>query len=130
MQSLTLAGTTEACGHYSWFLACGIFVAGAEQSVAIDVVMPRTVSTPFATTGLRAGAEIPVFAIFSLRIYAEGAVNLIRTDLSGELDAHLEQRAGVPSRRRRGCGVSPSMTTMSGSKSTSPNRAVCSERLP
>ncbi len=71
-----LAASLLPCGHYRWFVGCGVVSVGLLRAEGADVLHPAQDSGIYAAAGVRAGLEWPVVPAFALRLSADALVNL------------------------------------------------------
>jgi hypothetical protein len=87
--SLILASAT-GCGHYSWLYGCGIVAAGAIRTSGGAEKKEAKITLPYAAVGIRAGVELPLLPVLSLRAQADllapmTHITLRETDTDEEL---------------------------------------------
>jgi hypothetical protein len=71
-----LAASLLPCGHFRWFVGCGILSVGVLRAEGVDVLHAAQDSGIYAAAGVRAGLEWPVVPAFALRLSADALVNL------------------------------------------------------
>ena len=76
LETSVLAGSLVPCGHYGWFVGCGVVSLGVLRADGVNTLHPATDSTLYAVAGVRAGLEWPVVPAFALRVSGDVLVNL------------------------------------------------------
>jgi hypothetical protein len=72
-----LFATVAPCGHVSFFSGCALGAFGAMRGEHVD--LEQRDSVPFVALGARAAAEVPIYEVVGLRIFADLLAPLIRT---------------------------------------------------
>lgn len=80
LRTSVLAGALVPCGHWRWFVGCGVVAVGSlrleglylDPSTPGGVVEPRTGYGVYAAAGLRAGLEWPVPSLRQLALRLSG----------------------------------------------------------
>ena len=76
LRTSVLSGSLVPCGHYRWFVGCGLLSLGVLRAEGVNVLHPAEDSTFYAAAGVRAGLEWPVVPAFALRVSGDVLVNL------------------------------------------------------
>jgi hypothetical protein len=72
VSSWLVAGGLHACGSVSGFFGCGVGMLGSLRATGIDVSSPRETGAFYAMAGVRAGYELAMTSLLSLRGQVEG----------------------------------------------------------
>jgi hypothetical protein len=67
-----LAGSVVPCGHYGWFVGCGLLSVGSLRVEGVDLAKPLSGSSAYLAAGLRAGIEWPIPGLPVLALRASG----------------------------------------------------------
>ena len=71
-----LAASLVPCGHYGWFVGCGVVSVGVLRTNGVNVVHPaREDSGIYVAAGVRAGLEWPVIPALALRLSGDLLLN-------------------------------------------------------
>ena len=81
VQSWTGGAGVAPCLHLGHLVACATGMAEVLRASGQDIDPRFTRSTFFATAGVRAGFEWPISSLLTLRVRADGVVNLVRVNL-------------------------------------------------
>jgi hypothetical protein len=77
------------CFHFRYALACGVITGGVLRTDVSGLVDAKRATLPSLSAGIRAGVEIPVGSMVTVRLFADMPVSLIRNTLretgTGEL---------------------------------------------
>jgi hypothetical protein len=76
LRTSIVSGSLVPCGHYKWFVGCGLISVGALRAEAVNATTPATSTGIFVAAGARAGLEWPIVPAFALRLSADALVNL------------------------------------------------------
>jgi hypothetical protein len=76
LRTSIVSGSLVPCGHYKWFVGCGLISVGALRAEAVNATTPATSTGIFLAAGARAGLEWPIVPAFALRLSADALVNL------------------------------------------------------
>ena len=86
LRTSVLAAALIPCGHWRWFVGCGVVTLGSLrlEALHLDPTTPRGVVTPhsgygvYAAAGLRAGLEwpVPLLRQLALRLSGEALITL------------------------------------------------------
>lgn len=81
VQSWTGGAGLAPCLHLGHLVLCATGMAEVLRASGQDIDPRFTKATFFATAGVRAGFEWPISSVMSLRVRADGGVNLVRVKL-------------------------------------------------
>jgi hypothetical protein len=86
LRTSVLAGALVPCGHWRWFVGCGVVAVGslrleavhADPTTALDRTTPHAASSVYAAAGARVGLEWPIPSLtrLALRLSGEALVTL------------------------------------------------------
>jgi len=76
LRSSLLAGSIVPCGHYGWFVGCGVLSLGAMRAEGVNLTSAAHSTGVYVAAGLRAALEWPIVPAFALRLSADALVNL------------------------------------------------------
>jgi hypothetical protein len=71
----------HGCYHRWHLIGCGIFAAGGLRVAGHRLAEAESHTEPYVAGGLRLGAELPLFSIFSLRLHADLLAAFVRVTL-------------------------------------------------
>jgi hypothetical protein len=83
------AGSIVPCGHYKWFVGCGLVTVGVFRDEGINLVKPAQDSAAYLAAGLRAGLEWPIVPAFALRVSGDALLNLHQAAAQAKLAGNL-----------------------------------------
>jgi hypothetical protein len=78
VSSSLVAASLLPCGHVGVLFGCARGSLGRLRAEGLDVTQPGESSAIWAAVGLRAGAEVPLFGLLSVRVHADGDVQATR----------------------------------------------------
>ncbi len=70
------AGSLVPCGHYKWFVGCGLVTVGALRAEGRDISRPRADTGIFFGAGVRVGVEWAFIERLALRVTGDVLVTL------------------------------------------------------
>ncbi len=76
LRTSILAGSLVPCGHYKWFVGCGLVTVGVLRDEGVNLDVPARDSAAYFAAGLRAALEWPIVPAFALSLSADVLVNL------------------------------------------------------
>jgi hypothetical protein len=86
-----LAASLVPCGHYGWFVGCGLVSAGVLRAEGVNVLHAAQDEGVYFAAGVRAGIEWPIVPAFALRASADVLVNLHPLAAQVDFDAGRDQ---------------------------------------
>lgn len=79
VETARFAATLAPCAHVRILFACGVGEIGWVQGWGLDLETARSQAAPWIAAGARFGVAMPVSDATTVRIYAEGIIDLDRT---------------------------------------------------
>lgn len=76
LRTSVLAGSLVPCGHYKWFVGCGIVTVGVLRDEGVNLDVPARDAAAYFAAGIRAGVEFPVVPAFAFRVSGDVLLNL------------------------------------------------------
>jgi hypothetical protein len=76
LRTSIFAGSIVPCGHYKWFVGCGLVTVGAFRAEGVGLGASMQGADVYFAAGLRAGLEWPIVPAFALRLSGDMLVNL------------------------------------------------------
>jgi hypothetical protein len=76
LRTSILAGSIVPCGHYGWFVGCGIVTIGVLRDEGVNLDVPAHDSAAYLAAGVRAALEWPIVPAFALVLSGDALVNL------------------------------------------------------
>jgi len=81
ISSSLILGAVHGCYHRWHLMGCGMLAAGGLRSAGHHLTNAESHTEPYLAGGLRLGAEVPLFSIFSLRLHADLLAAFFRVTL-------------------------------------------------